>query len=912
MDSLTASTERAKPAGPTERSSGTVETAHALSLEEVEGALAVRAEDGLSSTEAAERRATCGANELQSVRERAAWRILLDQFASLVIALLAFAALVAWVTKDRLEALAILVALLINALIGFFTEWQAGRALDALRRQARASARVRRDAYERVIDAGELVPGDVVLLSAGDHVPADARIVEAYNLQVEESALTGESAPLAKGPGPVSQDAPLAERTSMLYVGTAVTMGHAVAIVTATGMRTELGKIGRLVATSVKEASPLERRLAELGRRLVYLVLLIAVVVILTGYLRGDDFWMMVEVGISLAVAAVPEGLPAATTLILALGLLRMARQQAIIRRLGAVETLGSTTVICTDKTGTLTENRMTVREYRLSDGRTVEVDDWQSSLADDPLLMRAVRVGVLCNEASFHAGPSDETSAVGDPTETALLVVADALVLDVQQERASHPKLTEQPFHAQTKRMTTLHRRRDGKHFAALKGAPAVVLEACSSYVDGEGCARPLDGERRASLLAANERMAERALRVLALADKHFGEEAEGLSDADLEDEYTFLGFVGMIDPPRPGVAEAIERAHCAGIRTVMLTGDQLHTARAIARELGLGDALEPRVLHARDLVGADEARLAELARVTDVFARVSPEDKLHVVEALKKAGEVVAVTGDGVNDAPALKRANVGVAMGLRGSEVAKEAADVVLADDNFATIVRAIEGGRTIYANIVKFVHLMFSKNLAEVLVIFTAIAVGWPLPLLPLQILWMNLVTDIFPAMALAVEPASPEIMRQRPRSPQRALLSSSFLMLIGWQAVMLAALALGAYVWALRSYGAGAHSRTVALLALVGVQLGHMFNCRSRTRSFVDHLFSNPFIWIAALMLLALQLLALYFPPLALVLNTSRPTRADWLVLCACTLAPVMIVEVVKIYFRRQGEGAGVE
>jgi Ca2+-transporting ATPase len=918
VDSLTANMKSTSPAGSSEEGSDPLDGPHALSVEEVERALAVRAESGLSSTEVQARRLRYGANELQSIKARAAWRILLDQFASLVIGLLAFAALVSWVKHDRLEALAILVVLVINALVGFFTEWQAGRALDALRRQARTTARVRRDGYERAIDAEEIVPGDVVLLSAGDHVPADARVVEAYNLQVEESALTGESATVEKLAAPVADAAPLAERSSMLYVGTAVTMGRAVAVVTSTGTRTELGKIGRLVATSVKEASPLESRLAELGRRLVYLVLLIAAVVILTGYLRGDDFWMMVEVGISLAVAAVPEGLPAVTTLILALGVLRMARQQAIIRRLGAVETLGSTTVICTDKTGTLTENRMTVREYHLADGRTIEIDDGQSSLEGDSLLERAVRVGVLCNEASFHARADDETRAVGDPTETALLIAADALLLNVEQVRASHPKLIEQPFHALTKRMTTLHKGTDGTHFAALKGAPAVVLEACSTYVHREGSVRPLNTESRARLLAANERMAERALRVLALAEKHFEEdrdglpqeETDGLPDVDLENGYTFLGFVGMIDPPRPGVADAIERAHQARIRTVMLTGDQLNTARSIARELGLSGTRETRVLHARELADADQARLAELARTTDVFARVSPEDKLRIVEALKRAGEVVAVTGDGVNDAPALKRANVGVAMGLRGSEVAKEAADV--ADDNFATIVRAVEGGRTIYANIIKFVHLMFSKNLAEVLVIFTAIALGWPLPLLPLQILWMNLVTDIFPAMALAVEPASPEIMKQRPRSPQQALLSKSFLILIGWQAGMLAALALAAYAWALHRYGAGAHSRTVALLALVAVQLGHMFNCRSRTRSCFDHLFSNPFIWIAALMLISLQLLALYFSPLARVLDTFRPTGADWLVLCVCTLAPVMIVEVVKMYVRRKAEDAAVE
>ena len=353
------------------------------------------------------------------------------------------------------------------------------------------------------------------------------------------------------------------------------------------------------------------------------------------------------------------------------------------------------------------------------------------------------------------------------------------------------------------------------------------------------------------------------------------------------------------MIDPPRPGVAEAIRQARVAGIRAVMLTGDQLNTGLAIARELGLS-AGEPHALHAHDLMGADQDRLAELARTTDVFARVSPEDKLRIVEALQQAGEVVAVTGDGVNDAPALKRANIGIAMGQRGTEVAKEAADMVLADDNFTTIVQAVQGGRTIYANVTKFVHMMFSDNLGEVFMIFTAIALGWPLPLLPLQILWMNLVTDVFPALALAVEPASADSMQQPPRSPQQRLLSRGFMILIGWQAAMLAALALAAYLWALRMYGSGAHSRTVALFAIIGVQLGHMFNCRSRTRSAFDGLFRNPFIWIATAIVIALQLLAVYLPPLALVLGTARPLAVDWLVIGLCTLAPIMIVEVTKL------------
>jgi Ca2+-transporting ATPase len=450
------------------------------------------------------------------------------------------------------------------------------------------------------------------------------------------------------------------------------------------------------------------------------------------------------------------------------------------------------------------------------------------------------------------------------------------------------------------------LHRKIDGQHFAALKGAPAVVLDACSNYRDAAGNTIPFDDDAFARFIAANEQMANRALRVLALAIKHFETDTEHFSEKALESGYTFVGLVGMIDPPRPGVAEAIQRAKTAGIRTVMLTGDQLNTGIAIARELGLGQE-EPVALHARDLIDTEPARLADLARNTDVFARVSPEEKLRIVEALQQAGEVVAVTGDGVNDAPALKRANIGIAMGQRGTEAAKEAADVVLADDNFETILKAVEGGRTIYANITKFVHMMFSHNLGEVLVIFTAIAAGWPLPLLPLQILWMNLVTDVFPALALAVEPASKDIMQQPPRSSHTTLLAKPFLVLIGWQAAMLAAIVLSAYTWALDVYGPGPHSRTIALFALVAVQLGHTFNCRSRTRSAFDGLFRNPFLWVAALIVVMLQLFAVYFSPLAAVLGTVKPLATDWIVIASCGLLPIGIVEMAKFAFRQRQE-----
>jgi Ca2+-transporting ATPase len=876
---------------------------HATDLDMVAKGLDVDPARGLSSDQAGQRLEHYGPNTLQTVRSRPAWRILIDQFASLIIALLAAASLIAWLTRDVAEAIAILGVLVLNALIGFAVEWEAGHALDALRRSIKMTARVRRQGRETTLPAEELVPGDILILNAGDRVPADARLLEASSLRTAEAALTGESAPVQKAANSVGLDALLAERSSMLYLGTTIDAGRALAIVTATGASTELGKIGRLVAEAPDESTPLERRLGALGRRLVILVLAIAAVVILTGWLRGDNLWTMAEVGISLAVAAVPEGLPAVTTLILALGVLRMARQRAIVRRLPAVETLGSTTVICADKTGTLTENRMTVREYRLADGRIIELADEKLTMREDELLVRAARVSVLCNEASLQS-EGGSSHAIGDPTETALLVVADAYVLDVEQERARHPQLDERPFQADTKRMTTLHHAHDGVHLVALKGAPAAVLPACSHYADGADADRPLSDEMRGEFHAVNEEMAGRALRVLALAEKRLSRGVESLSEAEIEEGFTFLAFVGMADPPRPGVARAIALARAAGIRTVMLTGDQINTARAIARELSLCGDKEPRALHASELEGADLQDLAKLADATDVFARVTPEDKLRIVEALQQAGQIVAVTGDGVNDAPALKRADIGIAMGERGTEVAKEASDMILADDNFATIIKAVEGGRTIYANIVKFVHMMFSDNLGEVIFIFLAIAVGLPLPLLPLQILWVNLVTDIFPALALAVEPATKDVMQRPPRSPQSTLLSRRFLMLISWQGAMLAAITMGAYLWSLSQYGPGVHARTVALLALVGVELGHTFNCRSQTRSAFEGLFTNPFVWMAAGSMIGLQLLAVYFTPLALVLDVVPPNGADWAVIAITAVVPIVIVEVTKAFARR--------
>ncbi|HET8797892.1 MAG TPA: HAD-IC family P-type ATPase [Thermoanaerobaculia bacterium] len=830
---------------------------HAHSAGEIARELGVDAQRGLATDEVARRRERFGANVVVRDASRPLYTLIARQFASVIIVLLAIAALISFLTRETAEGFAILGVLLINATVGFLVEWRSERALESLRIQVRTTARVLRDGVQTIVDAEELVPGDVILLDPGSHVPADARVVESMSLHIEEAALTGESVPVAKSTEPVDAKAPLAERASMLFLGTIATAGRATAIVTATGDATELGRIGRLVRDVVRSPTPLEQRLAALGRTLVWIVLVIGAAIVVAGIVRGDPLWDMVEVGISLAVAAVPEGLPAVTTLILSIGVLRMARQHAIVRKLPAVETLGSTTVICTDKTGTLTMNQLTVRE--IDAGSAEEL----------------LTIGTLCSDAVIEQG-----KPVGDPTEVALVVSAMEHGLDPAALRGAHRKLLEIPFDPSTRFMITVHEDGAGR-LVAMKGAPSVVLARCTA----------LSEEERAEILARNERLASRGLRVLAFARSG--------DDGDLTRGFTFLGFAALADPPRPAAAEAIARARDAGIRVVMLTGDQVETARAIARELRLAGDRVPVVVHAREL--AKPADVTRLVQHADVFARITPEDKLRVVEALRNAGEIVAVTGDGVNDAPALRPADIGVAMGKTGTDAAKQTADLILTDDNLGTVVHAIEEGRTIYANIIKFVHLLFSHNLGEVIVVFTAILAGLPLPLLPLQILWLNVATDIFPAFALALEPS--QAHRMHGRRARGEIFSRTFLTLVGWQGTVLALIALSAYVWALETHGPGAHARTIALFALVAVQLGHTFNCRSRVASAFDGILDNPHVWAAAATVIALQLLALSFAPLARLLDLTPLAGADLVVIALCAVTPVMVVEVQKAFVR---------
>ena len=914
------SPEPAAPAAATSHVfAGDTQSWHTLSVEETAQRLRTNLTAGLTHAEVARRYAQQGPNALAGVKQRSALSIFVHQFRSLIVVLLLAAAGVALALGENLQAVAILIVIVLNAVIGFVTEWKAEAALGALRKQAVPVAHVLREGEERQITAEELVTGDVAILSAGARVPADGRIVEYVRLQLEEAALTGESLAVTKTADPLADpDAPLGDRINMVHLGTAVTDGRGKFIVTATGMRTEMGKIGTLIEAVGARGTPLEAKLAQLGRALLLIVLALSAVIVVTGWLRGNSFLYMLEVGISLAIAAVPEGLPAVTTMTLALGMQRMARMHALVRRLPAVETLGSTTVICTDKTGTLTRNEMTVRVFQIGE-RRVEVTGAGYAPAgelrvagqrvdpgtDEPLQL-ALRIGLLCNDAEVDREDGGAT-ILGDPTEAALIVAAEKGGLDRAAMEREYPRIAEVPFSSETKRMVTVHRTPAGTTVAYVKGSPATLLEASGSQLGATGISALTPTDRQ-HWQETNRELAGTALRVLGLA---YRELPEGYGDEDLGRELVFVGQVGMIDPLRDEARTTMSTCREAGIRAVMITGDQPATASEIARQLGIDRDAQGRVLrtvHARELSGLDAAGWQAAVADAAVFARVSPQHKLQIVEALQAQGHVVAMTGDGVNDAPALKKADIGIAMGIKGTEVAKETADMVITDDNFATIVGAVEQGRIIVHNILRFIHYLFSTNLAEIATVFAAIMIGWPLPLGALQILWINIVTDIFPAMALALEPSAPDVMKRPPRDPKLPLMTPRFVVLIVWQGLLLAGVTLLAFYIGMRWYGTQGeglqHAVTITFMTLTLTNIFHAFSARSQMRSaFTASLFTNGWLWGAVLIGVLLQTAAVYVPFLQAILHTVPLTATDWGVIAACSLFPVAVVELIKVVQR---------
>jgi Ca2+-transporting ATPase len=905
---------------------------------EIISLLSTDAEAGLAPAEVQRRLAEHGPNELVEHGLKSSWRILWEQLTGLMVVILIVAAVVSGVLGDWKDAIAILAIVVLNAVLGFSQEFRAEKAMAALKQLAVPTVKVRRDGHIVEISARELVPGDVVLLEAGALVPADGRLLESINLRVDEAALTGESEPVEKHSHPLDRpDLPVGDRLNMVYMGTVVTYGRGVAVITATGMDTELGRIAELIQTVEREPTPLQRRLEQLGRGLAVAALVIVAVVFVLGLLRGEDWQLMLLTAISMAVAAVPEGLPAVVTIALALGAQRMLKRQALIRKLPAVETLGSVTVICSDKTGTLTENRMTVTVLDVL-GETQQVDTLLKQgipVADAELLagqrppVRSLgllaKAAALCNDASLEPTPEGGYRAVGDPTEGALVVAAAELGLPKAELDQRWPRVGEVPFTSERKRMTTVHRvgvtpdQTDapwccGDFVAFAKGAVDSLLEISERVWTGDEDV-PLTDEMRARIVAANDGLAGQGQRVLGVAFLPLDEQPDPTAESELERGMTFIGLVGMIDPPRPEVREAVATAKGAGIRPVMITGDHPLTARQIARELGIARELsiaseldiatDGQPLTGRDLASMSVDDLEGVVDQVAVYARVSPEHKLKIVQALQDRGQIVAMTGDGVNDAPALKKADIGVAMGITGTDVSKEAADMVLLNDNFATIVAAVKQGRTIYDNIRKFIKYTLTSNAGEIWVMLLAPLAGMPLPLLPLQILWINLVTDGLPGLALGVEPPERDTMRRPPHHPQENIFGRGLGRHLAWVGLLMGLVSLGMGYWTWRT--GWDNWQTMLFTTLTLSQMGHALAVRSRESLFKVGLLSNKALLGAVLLTFVLQMAVVYVPFLQNLFKTDALSMGELLLSLVLSTVVFWGVELEKWLIRRSRE-----
>ena len=848
---------------------------HTLPAIEVARQLDVTVDTGLASTEVDARQHRYGLNRLPEAQRRPVWKQLLDQFRDFMILVLLAAALLSGLIGDVADTLVIALIVVLNAAIGFWQERRADQALQALQRMAAPHTTVRRDGGQvQVVETAHLVPGDVVLLEAGNLVPADLRLFDVARLQVDESTLTGESVTVAKSHGHLpSVERPLGDRTNMAFKGTLVTHGRAIGVVVATGEETELGQVARLIGSAESRATPLQQRLAAFGKRLSVVILAICALVFAIGLLRGEPVLLMALTAISLAVAAIPEALPAVVTVLLALGARRLVGVNALVRRLPSVETLGSVSVICSDKTGTLTLNHMRLREHRAFD------------LPDEALWTALV----LCNDAVVGAD-----GWVGDPTETSLLQAAQDAGINVTALKQCRPRRHEWPFDAERKRMTTLHTHRDGWR-AYVKGAPESVLPRCSA------------GTPREEALATARAWAAQGMRVLAVAQRDGHDDVVAVDADAFEQGLTLLGLVGLIDPPRPEARAAVAECLTAGIRPVMITGDHPATALAIARDLGIITAEAGDVLTGAELARLDAAALTAVAPRVSVYARMNPAQKIRIVEALQAQGLFVAMTGDGVNDAPALRRADIGVAMGKGGTDVAREASSLVLLDDNFATIVSAVREGRRIFDNIRKFIRYVLTGNSGEIWVLFLAPLLGMPVPLLPIQILWVNLVTDGLPGLALAAEPAEREVMQRPPRPPHESVFAHGLwqhALLVG---LLIGALCLGVQAWALAGDGgeaAKAHWQTMVFTVLTLSQMAHLLAIRSDRESlFSLGLASNLPLLAAMALALVLQLATIYVPWLQPIFRT-QPLSPGELALCFGLAAVVFVAVEIEKAWRR--------
>jgi Ca2+-transporting ATPase len=937
------------------------QTWHALHTEQILNELATPPEEGLSSAEAAKRQTQYGPNQLKEAPRPTFLRLLFEQFNNFIVILLIVAALISAVLGEWVDSAAIMAIVLLNAILGIVQERRAEEALAALKKMAAPDAQVLRDGRRQTVPASTLVPGDIVFLEAGNFIPADLRLLEAVNLRVEEAALTGESVPVQKDANiTLAANVPLGDRKNAAFMGTVVNYGRGRGVVTSTGMHTQIGLIATMLQNVEEEETPLQKRLEQLGKTLGTAALVVCGVVFLVGWLRGHEPLEMFMLAVGLAIAAVPEGLPAVVTISLALGMREMIHRHALIRRLSSVETLGSTTTICSDKTGTLTQNEMTVTRL-WADGKSLSVTNPGRSLVgefqenghkvtvtDYQAILTALWVGALNNDAEMEISGEAEGSStyrmIGDPTEGALLVASAKAGALPRPLNHAYPRVGEIPFDSGRKRMVTIHDIKDPQpedispfddqtrytgYVVAVKGAPDMVLGLCTHYQKMDDTSTLLTEEQRMRILAANDTMTQEALRVLGLAFK-LVEEIPNTEDVNaVESGLIFAGLVGMIDPARPEVTPALKNATDAGIRTIMITGDYPNTARAIAETIGL---LRPghQVLTGAELDKLDDQTLVKEVERTDVFARVSPEHKLRIVQALRANNEVVAMTGDGVNDAPSIKAADIGVAMGITGTDVAKESADMVLTDDNYASIVAAVEQGRVIYDNIRKFVFFLLSSNVAEIAIIFLATLAGLPTPLTVIQLLWLNLVTDGAPALALAMEKGDPGIMKRKPRPTDEPIINGTMRLGIVIQTFAQTGAVLGAFLlgllWHLKagdvlppganpfqfllSYDwRGVDVKTAETMAFVTLSLCELFRAYTvrseREAVFKLGVFSNRYMQYAVGLSIALVLLVVNVPFLQRFFDTHFLSLVEWLVVIGFALVPAVAEEITKFFLRRQ-------
>jgi magnesium-transporting ATPase (P-type) len=885
---------------------------HALPHEDALAHQDVDAAHGLSDAEAARRLALHGPNRPPAHPGKSAWARLADQLLAPLVLVLIASGLVTAFLGEWVDAGVILGVVVVNAAIGYLQEGKAAAALAALARSVATEVTVLRGGKRLRMDAVHLVPGDIVVLAAGDKVPADLRLLRGKELRAVEAALTGESLPVDKQHAPLPADTPLADRRNMAYAGTTIVGGQGQGLVIATGAATETGRIAGLIAAAPELATPLTRKMAAFAGFLLWAILGLAAFTFAIGLLRGESAFAMFMAAVALAVGAIPEGLPAAITITLAIGVARMAKRRAIVRQLPAVEALGSTTVICSDKTGTLTENAMTVRAL-WAGGLLHEVTGHGYAPEGELLLngqkvgagetvREALLAGLLCNDAELtHVKGQWQIS--GDPTEAALIVAAKKADLDAATVGALFPRLDELPFDSARQTMATLHAVEGGRMLYA-KGALEKLLPACASILAGRGEEAPLAAASRADIEGAAAALARQGLRVLALCRRRM--EAGGeLNDSHLAADLTFLGLVGMIDPPRPRAIAAVKTCHAAGIRVKMITGDHADTALAVARQLGIVGA-DGHALTGRQLALLDDAALAAAARDTDVFARVEPEQKLRLVRALQANGEIVAMTGDGVNDAPALKTADIGIAMGMGGTEVAKEAAAMVLTDDNFATIEAAVEEGRGIFDNLVKFITWTLPTNFGEGLVILAAIVAGVTLPITPLQILWINMTTAVLLGLPLAFEPVEGNVMRRPPRPPAAPILDGVLIGRIVLVGILMLAGSFGLFLLALERGQSLAEARSIAVNVFVAIEIVYLFNCRSLVRPvWTVAPFSNLWVWAGAGAMVVLQLAFTYLPVFQRVFGTAPIGPQAWAEIAAVALAALLINEIEKAFQLRR-------